>query len=59
MTLVRNKNQLILSRRRWENGEIEKRLVVGDINHTLLIVDTDIIEVFTNNNQSVMTARYF
>lgn len=59
MTLVRNKNQLILSRRQWENGEIEKRLVVGDINHTLLIVDTDIIEVFTNNNQSVMTARYF
>lgn len=59
MTLARNKNQLILSRRQWENGEIEKRQVVGDINHTSLIVDTDIIEVFTNNNQLVMTARYF
>ncbi|GMA69660.1 sucrose-6-phosphate hydrolase [Leuconostoc litchii] len=57
--LTRTGNQLVLSRRQWESGDIETREIEGDIDNTLLIVDTDIVEIYTNHNQSVMTARYF
>ncbi|MCM0594827.1 glycoside hydrolase family 32 protein [Weissella uvarum] len=59
MTLERLGQSLILSRRQWDNNIVEERVAIGQHDNILMIVDHDIIEVFTDDGKQVMTARYF
>lgn len=55
LMVSRIENQLILSRA----GGVETRMITGVVNTVDLIVDNDIVELFTDNNRQTMSARYF
>ena len=57
--LIRHHNDLIFERQQWESGQVETRQLTGDLNNLLLIVDVDVIEAYTEDGLSVMTARWF
>lgn len=57
--LERQGNNVIVTRHQWESEEIEQRQITGHVNHLILIVDIDVIEVYTDDGLSVMTFRWF
>ncbi|MFT9030398.1 MAG: glycoside hydrolase family 32 protein [Leuconostoc pseudomesenteroides] len=59
LTLSRQKNRLTMTRKQWESDQYESREVTGNLDEVLLVVDKDIIEVYTDNDQLTLTARYF
>lgn len=58
-TLKREGQTLYFKRHQWENETIDGRQITGDIDDLLLIVDNDVIEVYTEDGLQVMTGRYF
>ena len=46
-------------RKQWESDQYESREVTGNLDEVLLVVDKDIIEVYTDNDKLTLTARYF
>lgn len=58
-TLERQGDTVIVTRRQWESDEIEQRQITGHVNNLILIVDIDVIEVYTDDGLSVMTFRWF
>ena len=58
MTMQRNQDTVTFKRIAWESGETEIRRaqISGDV---LLIVDNDVVELYTTSGDAVMTARYF
>lgn len=59
LTLSRQENRLTMTRKQWESDQYESREVTGNLDEVLLVVDKDIIEVYTDNDQLTLTARYF
>lgn len=59
LRLERRGDELSMIRNQWESGEYEIRQVTGNVDDMLLIVDVDIVEVYTDQGRKVMTARYF
>lgn len=57
--LSRHHNELVFERQRWESDQVETRQLTGDLNNLLLIVDVDVIEVYTDDGLNAMTARWF
>ena len=57
--LSRHHNKLVFERQQWESGQVETRQLTGDLNNLLLIVDVDVIEVYTEDGLNAMTARWF
>ncbi|MCP8848143.1 GH32 C-terminal domain-containing protein [Latilactobacillus curvatus] len=50
---------VIFERRQWATSKIERRQITGNIDDVLLIVDRDIVEVYTMDGLQVMTGRVF
>lgn len=57
--IKRQGNTLIISRKQWENNLWEHRQVTGDLGAINLVVDHDVIDIFTASGEFTMTARYF
>lgn len=57
--LSRHHNELVFERQQWESDQVETRQLTGDLNNLLLIVDVDVIEVYTDDGLNAMTARWF
>lgn len=58
LSIQRDGDTITFTRVAWESGETEERRakVTGDV---LLIIDNDVVELFTTSGDTVMTARYF
>ena len=58
MIVQRERDTVTIKRIAWESGETEIRQakVSGDV---LLVVDNDVVELYTTSGDAVMTARYF
>lgn len=58
MSIQRDGDTITFTRVPWESGETEERRahVTGDV---LLIIDNDVVELYTTSGDTVMTARYF
>ncbi|CAH1851577.1 glycoside hydrolase family 32 protein [Convivina praedatoris] len=50
---------LHFERRQWESGEIGHRQMQGKVDQLLLMVDHDVIEIYTQDGLNVMTGRWF
>lgn len=59
LILSRQENRLTMTRKQWESDQYESREVTGNLDEVLLVVDKDIIEVYTDNDKLTLTARYF
>lgn len=57
--IARTDNTIIMRRRQWESNLWETRQITGDVDQVTLIIDHDIVELYTDGYQQVMTARYF
>lgn len=57
--ITRTDNTIIMRRRQWESNLWETRQITGDVDQVTLIIDQDIVELYTDGYQQVMTARYF
>lgn len=58
LSIQRNGDIVTFTRVAWESGETEERRtkVTGDV---LLVIDNDVVELYTTSGDTVMTARYF
>ena len=58
LSIQRDGDTVTFIRVAWESGETEERRakVTGDV---LLIIDNDVVELYTTSGDTVMTARYF
>lgn len=58
LSIQRNGDIVTFTRVAWESGETEERRtkVAGDV---LLVIDNDVVELYTTSGDTVMTARYF
>ncbi|MCT2910401.1 glycoside hydrolase family 32 protein [Weissella confusa] len=58
LSIQRNGDTVTFTRVAWESGETEERRtkVTGDV---LLVIDNDVVELYTTSGDTVMTARYF
>lgn len=55
-----DRNEFILKRKNWVNGEYEKRVLKLDtLENISFYCDRSAIEIFINNGEHVMSARYF
>ncbi|WP_367300746.1 glycoside hydrolase family 32 protein [Leuconostoc carnosum] len=59
VTITRQSDTLKLKRRQWEADVVESRQFTGDLDNLLLIVDVDIIEIYTSDGLNVLTSRWF
>jgi len=50
---------LYFERQQWEDNRLDTRQMTGNLVELLLIVDNDVIEVYTEDGLQVMTGRYF
>ena len=57
--IVRQQQTVRLLRRQWDSGAWSERRVDDVDGHVKLVIDHDIVEVFINDGQHVLTARYF
>jgi len=58
-TLKRVGQTLYFERQQWEDHRLDTRQMTGNLDELLLIVDNDVIEVYTEDGLQVMTGRYF
>ena len=58
-TLKRVGQTLYFERQQWEDNRLDTRQMTGNLDELLLIVDNDVIEVYTEDGLQVMTGRYF
>ena len=58
LSIQRDGDIVTFTRVAWESGETEERRtkVTGDV---LLVIDNDVVELYTTSGDTVMTARYF
>ena len=58
LSIQRDGDTVTFIRVAWESGETEERRakVTGDV---LLVIDNDVVELYTTSGDTVMTARYF
>ncbi|MDG2989171.1 GH32 C-terminal domain-containing protein [Latilactobacillus curvatus] len=59
VVLKKYQDRLYFERRQWATSKIERRQITGNIDDVLLIVDRDIVEVYTMDGLQVMTGRVF
>lgn len=59
VTITRQSDTLKLKRRQWEADVVESRQFTGNLDNLLLIVDVDIIEIYTSDGLNVLTSRWF
>ena len=59
LTLICNEDGLTLSRRNLRSGETEHRYWTGAVSHLQILCDRSSIEIFINDGEGVMSARYF
>ncbi|WP_312044473.1 sucrose-6-phosphate hydrolase [Erwinia sp.] len=59
LTLVCDESGLTLSRRNLRSGEAEYRYWTGDVSRLQILCDRSSIEIFINDGEGVMSARYF
>ncbi|MDY5162799.1 glycoside hydrolase family 32 protein [Leuconostoc citreum] len=57
--LKRVGNTVVFSRRQWETEGIETRQITGNVSQLLLILDIDVLEVYTEDGLAAMTSRWF
>lgn len=57
--LKKYQDRLYFERRQWATSKIERRQITGNVDDVLLIVDRDIVEVYTMDGLQVMTGRVF
>lgn len=58
-TLRREGATVYFERQQWDDQTTDLRQISGHVDELLLIVDNDVIEVYTEDGLQVMTSRYF
>ncbi|MGX7051908.1 glycoside hydrolase family 32 protein [Leuconostoc palmae] len=57
--LRRMDNKIIFERKQWESGQVETRQITGNVNQVILIIDNDVLELYTEDGLESMTSRWF